>query len=236
VSGWSEEKQLLFCFVPTFALTFAVIGFEQGSPPVAFSTVLLMLLLDVVGYMFGGWYLSEVFPGEGSTPRKLWFMFEPNYWRGTCSSCAECFSGATLSILKANLLSTCEWFWCCCCRLCCNKDKKNKEDDDDNGDRTQEVELRTQQPTMPVAAPEFEGPEELVEAVKISGLRKEFGSHVAVHGLDLTMYEGEIFALLGHNGAGKYKKYNHIRYKCSVMCRFVVFVVNSVCLAFYFYF
>eukprot|EP00742_Colponemidia_sp_Colp-10_P004062 GILJ01004335.1.p1 GENE.GILJ01004335.1~~GILJ01004335.1.p1 ORF type:complete len:1795 (+),score=302.12 GILJ01004335.1:677-5386(+) len=44
--------------------------------------------------------------------------------------------------------------------------------------------------------------------VKIKGLRKEFttglgNTKVAVKGLNLSMYEGQIFALLGHNGAGK---------------------------------
>ncbi|GMF24988.1 unnamed protein product [Phytophthora fragariaefolia] len=44
-------------------------------------------------------------------------------------------------------------------------------------------------------------------AVIIAGLRKEFsvpgGKKVAVHGLDLKLYEGQITCLLGHNGAGK---------------------------------
>ncbi|KAI9916016.1 hypothetical protein PsorP6_007033 [Peronosclerospora sorghi] len=44
--------------------------------------------------------------------------------------------------------------------------------------------------------------------LQIRGLRKEFKSgdgdvYVAVHGLDLTLYAGQISALLGHNGAGK---------------------------------
>lgn len=37
----------------------------------------------------------------------------------------------------------------------------------------------------------------------IRDLRKNFGGKAAVDGLDLTIYEGQIFALLGHNGAGK---------------------------------
>ena len=37
----------------------------------------------------------------------------------------------------------------------------------------------------------------------ITGLRKTYGSFVALHGLDLTIAEGEILALLGPNGAGK---------------------------------
>ena len=40
--------------------------------------------------------------------------------------------------------------------------------------------------------------------IEIKGLRKVFptpdGQLVAVAGLHLTMYEGQIFALLGHNG------------------------------------
>lgn len=45
------------------------------------------------------------------------------------------------------------------------------------------------------------------KCVHIAGLVKRFdtanGVKTAVDGLDLTMYEGQITALLGHNGAGK---------------------------------
>jgi ATP-binding cassette, subfamily A (ABC1), member 3 len=40
-------------------------------------------------------------------------------------------------------------------------------------------------------------------SLKIRGLRKEFGDLVAVKDISMTMYNGQIFALLGHNGAGK---------------------------------
>jgi ABC-type multidrug transport system ATPase subunit len=38
--------------------------------------------------------------------------------------------------------------------------------------------------------------------VHISDLRKQFGEKTAVDGLNLSMYQGQITALLGHNGAG----------------------------------
>eukprot|EP00434_Breviolum_minutum_P015059 symbB.v1.2.013278.t2/scaffold879.1/size325971/25 len=41
------------------------------------------------------------------------------------------------------------------------------------------------------------------QTVEISKLSKQFGQMRAVDNLDLVMYQGEIFALLGHNGAGK---------------------------------
>ena len=39
--------------------------------------------------------------------------------------------------------------------------------------------------------------------IEARGLVKRYGSRTAVQGLDLTIYEGEIFGLLGPNGAGK---------------------------------
>lgn len=39
--------------------------------------------------------------------------------------------------------------------------------------------------------------------VHIRGLTKKFGEKTAVNNLDISMYEGQVFALLGHNGAGK---------------------------------
>ena len=52
--------------------------------------------------------------------------------------------------------------------------------------------------------------EQAGRVISLRSLRKEFTSLVdksatrlAVDGVDLTMYEGQIFVLLGHNGAGK---------------------------------
>jgi len=39
--------------------------------------------------------------------------------------------------------------------------------------------------------------------LQIKNLVKKFGDKIAVKGTNMTMYNGQIFALLGHNGAGK---------------------------------
>jgi len=40
-------------------------------------------------------------------------------------------------------------------------------------------------------------------AIAVTGLRKSFGQHPVLDGIDLTVPPGTVFALLGPNGAGK---------------------------------
>ena len=39
--------------------------------------------------------------------------------------------------------------------------------------------------------------------IQIQGVTKQFGSFIAVDNIDLDIYEGELFALLGGSGCGK---------------------------------
>jgi len=42
-----------------------------------------------------------------------------------------------------------------------------------------------------------------VSVISVSGLRKSYGEHEVVRGIDLEVHRGEVFAFLGPNGAGK---------------------------------
>lgn len=42
-----------------------------------------------------------------------------------------------------------------------------------------------------------------MDVIEASGLRKAYGMHRAVDGVDLTVAAGEVLAVLGPNGAGK---------------------------------
>ncbi len=43
----------------------------------------------------------------------------------------------------------------------------------------------------------------MTDALVLNDVRKSYGNREAVHGISLTVKEGEIFGLIGHNGAGK---------------------------------
>lgn len=45
-------------------------------------------------------------------------------------------------------------------------------------------------------------------AIQIRGLRKSYGNHPVLKGLDFQVRQGEIFALLGVNGAEKPPPWN----------------------------
>ena len=39
--------------------------------------------------------------------------------------------------------------------------------------------------------------------IKVNGLKKSYGNHIVLKGISFNIAGGEIFALLGANGAGK---------------------------------
>ena len=45
--------------------------------------------------------------------------------------------------------------------------------------------------------------EQMNTVIEVNGLRRQYGNKVAVDGLSFQVNQGEVFGLLGHNGAGK---------------------------------
>ena len=170
ISGWTDKMQERFTLVPTFALSLACDGFVQGSPPIGFQWPIFGLMLSIVLYTFLGWYIGEVVPGEFGAARPPWFIFDPRYWR-------DAMSGVLLALRGCCQGCT---FNCCCCG---------------NGRKSASNHRRA---TSAVSAENSHLTDGI--SVRLEALRREFGNHVAVDNLTLELVEGEIFALLGHNG------------------------------------
>ena len=141
---------------------------------VSFAFVLAMMLLDLFLYIFMAFYLSNVVQQEYGVKRPWYFLCSLSYWKPADGVRERQDESERRSLLLDTTSN--------------HRVSSAAEED---------LPVR-EEPSQNLK--HLEGEE---RCVKLRGLRKEFGDKVAVSGLDLTMYEGEIFVLLGHNGAGK---------------------------------
>jgi ABC-type glutathione transport system ATPase component len=91
--------------------------------------------------------------------------------------------------------------WNFCCK--CKKAKTVVRDDMQPLNEDDEMSLVSNPRNFEPVADALKRQEGRGECLKVRGLVKQFGTKRAVNGTNLTMYKGQIFALLGHNGAGK---------------------------------
>ena len=142
---------------------------------VTFQDCLNMMIVDAVWMGFLAWYLAQVLPSEFGTHKPWYFVFLPSYW-------FEC-----LGIKKQNPSGN---------RISSGGRGPEAEETGDN-------QMQTVEPVPDNLTRQIEDN----KCVNIVNLYKEFqtptGVKTAVDGLNLTMYSGQITALLGHNGAGK---------------------------------
>jgi len=159
------------------------------------STIIGMLFIDAAVFSLLSWYLAQVIPStEFGTTKPWYFLFLPSYWLGTeeeedSSMKTSASSSRITPEEEGEASSTIE-------------NPLLLEESSDVLAASSVVQAPSVagsssaafEPT-PIGAPP--------PTVKLRHLRKTFGSFVAVDDLTLDMREGEVFSLLGHNGAGK---------------------------------
>lgn len=161
----------------------------QG-PGIPLGGSILMMAVDILLYAAIAFWLDSVVPGEHGTKRSPCFCFSRKYWRSEAASMAAVTAakGAESSpSSKAQLLNGGGFGI-------------------DSAEQQQQQQVRTDVEPVP---PEWHGR----EAIRIVDLHKTFHSCRkpevrAVNGINLTIYEGQITAILGHNGAGKSTLFN----------------------------
>lgn len=162
------------------------------------------LVLDSFVFVFLGWYFEQVLPQQYGVRKPFYFFLQKEYWFGVSSA-------RTDQQLDAHGLSV--------HHPVVSEDATPRE----GGAYMKFVDSKRSVESQPTSAilPQHESPgfvepvnavllaqEQKGTCLQIRGLRKTFTledgeEKVAVEGLDLSMYCGQITALLGHNGAGK---------------------------------
>lgn len=158
-----------------------------------------MLIFDFFFYGFLAWYFDLVLPSEFGTALPFYFFLTPSYWRTYFTPCLGSgyrklpTSEYTIDkpLLREEDLTLQDGY---------NADGTIEEAGHLGADANIKVE-----PVPPELCKQLQDG----RAVRIRGLRKVYTSQsssseiVAVHGLNLDLFEGQVSVLLGHNGAGK---------------------------------
>ncbi|XP_059646285.1 ABC transporter A family member 1 isoform X5 [Cornus florida] len=149
----------------------------QASSGVNFLVCLLMMVLDTILYCAIGLYLDKVLPKENGVQHKWNFIFQKWFWRKKISGKKDA-SGSEVKI---------------------NHKHSNEKPDFFRKEFSEPV---VEAISLDMKQQELDG-----RCIQIRDLHKVYTTHKgkcsAVKSLQLTLYENQIFALLGHNGAGK---------------------------------
>ena len=172
-----------------------------------------MLIFDFFLYGFLAWYLDLVLPSEFGTPLSPFFLFMPSYWRSVFNHWCSCFSSRkrgsyakvaldeTPTLRKALLAPGSSGMN--------NSDFASSDADFEalsNGnfdpeDANFDTSIKMESVSSELKKQILDG-----RAVRICNLMKRFPSPaggedlIAVKGLNLNLYEGQVSVLLGHNG------------------------------------
>jgi len=197
---------LLACLHPASAFTFGTLAFQEYEDAkigitdntwdvsqeydISFLDTIIMQFVNTAYLLVLSWYLTQVWPSEYGVHKPWYFLFTPDYWRPLCVGICS-IAGLSQRPVLARLPSY----------------------GDENERSGVEMAARNRAKSDPPCIPIEDVPNNLKSQVEdkkcvhIHNLRKSFhtntGEKVAVDGLNMTFYSGQITALLGHNGAGK---------------------------------
>ena len=141
-----------------------------------FSTAIWMCWLDYLFYMLLALYLDHVWPSRYGSKLPPWFCLMPSYWNDA-SSTQEEEEELAKRIKQEQTLET--------------DDTKNIYEGDTFEDVRQNYEN---------VKPSIRIRDLRKHYVQMNPLAQNSSRVVAVDGIDLDIYQGEVFCLLGHNG------------------------------------
>ncbi len=175
----------------------------------SYSLCLTMMFLDFLIYSVLAWYFDQVLPSEFGTPRPWYFLLTLKYWKQTFCDVSGGAKTRTQPLTMKNPLlgaPSQEDGWA---QSKVDEEAEQVEYAATTTEEEKEMEV-SEKKAIKVEVPTGDLRQQLMDgrALRIRHLRRVFptptgGEFVAVHGLNLNLFEGNVNVLLGHNGAGK---------------------------------
>eukprot|EP00899_Mesostigma_viride_P015099 jgi/Mesvir1/23590/Mv18280-RA.1 len=187
--------------------------------------IMWLLFLDIIFYTALTCYLDKVLPSEYGTQLSPWFPLSPSYWRGVVQNTKAAVAahganqpsqrrGSPLSLpgtaphravnsaVSSPSSSSSLPISSPAIHVGPEEVARRAAFWDSTSAQPEEPPVDSEEGDCPVQRM----PEGLAVAVQISDLHKTYhggGGKVALDGVSLSIFEGQVTALLGHNGAGK---------------------------------
>eukprot|EP01034_Spumella_vulgaris_P044289 gene44289-55073_t len=171
------NTQLICCFVPPLALQIGAGSFLKSYKDqggMNLSEICGVMIADIFIYSILAWYFSQVWPSKVGIAKPFYFIISPSYWFPKRHAEAQLKASGDARSVGDNFSG------------------------DINMVDIMEKGVVRHVPTEKANEKRLGQP-----SVVVHKMRKTFGSQVSVNDLSFDMYENQIFALLGHNGAGK---------------------------------
>lgn len=138
-----------------------------------YGLTIVLMFMDGLVYGLLGWYVQNVFPSRYGASKPFYFLVTPKFWKTTFIGRMFC-----RTVTKPNEYAEAGPG---------NYKKQSKKGaKHNNKDRYIEQE-----------------PQHLPQGISIRDMSRKFKERTVVNNLSLNFFEGQITALLGHNGAGK---------------------------------
>jgi hypothetical protein len=230
----TTQYQLAFnyAFVDTIALllgtrTVALALLRSQLPPDPPAVPVLCLCcacvvaVDIVLYAFLGWYFDKVIPSDYGTHLKPWFCFTRSYWSTTIATAhphqprprqdPRLLADHLHTVSPFSSFRFCSARWVCVtCRIA------GRDDSEESASLVADGESAplSKDSEEPVA-------EELKKncTVEIKGMRKVYDDgNVAVKGMHLNMYAGQIFCLVTGSSRAHVLPAQSVCGLCSALC------------------
>jgi ATP-binding cassette subfamily A (ABC1) protein 3 len=168
--------------------------------------IFLSQAVDIVLYSVLAWYFSQVWPTKVGITKPFYFVFQPSYWFPAADSVYQEEELAEDAVMTKHGGSRVQSFTAGKFPDQQQQGEELKEADNISSSySTSAFNTAYEDENEEIIIPVEQANEDLLgkPTVVVRNLSKSFGGQLAVNDLSFKMYENQIFALIGHNGAGK---------------------------------
>jgi len=167
-------EQNFCCLFPQLALQLGARSFTDGYDGTPISNIIAIMIIDIFIYGAAAWYCNQVLPSNYSVRKPFYFALRPSFWFPDQYSPSAMLSPQEIASMYVKSYT--------------------QEDVDESS---------TGRATVIVASLGKTYPRDCLTRYTATEWKVQGNDCIGCAGVDFKLYEDQIFAIVGRNGAGK---------------------------------